>query len=216
MTVDEITGSAATSSAACYRAQYARISNAASSSMAGGRSCCSFARVLGLPLHELHASKETVDDARASGSEPGTLEPFEQLDELLLAGSNPRPGAAGRRRSTVPGAGADRTVRERWRDRRGPRDRDRVVSASDALVSARRASVLRSSARCRWSAAVVSTRCCSVVASCFCVRSSAAAIRDDRRRCVAVWTDGRPATRAGLPRPARAPEPPSSCRYTLH
>ena len=36
-------------------------------------------------VHELHPSKEALDGARASGSEAGTLEAFEQLDELLVA-----------------------------------------------------------------------------------------------------------------------------------
>ena len=37
-----------------------------------------------LVMHELHASKEALDEARASGVEAGTLEAFEQLDELLV------------------------------------------------------------------------------------------------------------------------------------
>jgi uncharacterized protein YndB with AHSA1/START domain len=36
-------------------------------------------------VHELHRSKAALDEARASGSEPGTLEAFGQLDELLVA-----------------------------------------------------------------------------------------------------------------------------------
>ena len=36
-----------------------------------------------LVLHELHPSKEALDAARASGAEAGTLEAWEQLDELL-------------------------------------------------------------------------------------------------------------------------------------
>lgn len=36
-------------------------------------------------VHELHPSKEALDRARASGVEEGTLEAFEQLDELLVA-----------------------------------------------------------------------------------------------------------------------------------
>jgi uncharacterized protein YndB with AHSA1/START domain len=36
-------------------------------------------------VHELHPSKEALDAARASGVEAGTLEAFEQLDELLVA-----------------------------------------------------------------------------------------------------------------------------------
>jgi uncharacterized protein YndB with AHSA1/START domain len=36
-------------------------------------------------VHELHPSKEALDGARASGVEEGTLEAFEQLDELLVA-----------------------------------------------------------------------------------------------------------------------------------
>jgi uncharacterized protein YndB with AHSA1/START domain len=36
-------------------------------------------------VHELHPSKEALDGARASGVEAGTLEAFEQLDELLVA-----------------------------------------------------------------------------------------------------------------------------------
>ena len=36
-------------------------------------------------VHELHSSKEALDGARASGAEAGTLEAFEQLDELLVA-----------------------------------------------------------------------------------------------------------------------------------
>ena len=38
-----------------------------------------------LVVHELHPSKEALDAARASGVEEGTLEQFEQLDELLVA-----------------------------------------------------------------------------------------------------------------------------------
>ena len=38
-----------------------------------------------LVVHELHPSKEALDGARASGVEAGTLEAFEQLDELLVA-----------------------------------------------------------------------------------------------------------------------------------
>ncbi len=38
-----------------------------------------------LVVHELHPSKEALDAARASGMEVGTLEAFEQLDELLIA-----------------------------------------------------------------------------------------------------------------------------------
>ncbi len=38
-----------------------------------------------LVVHELHPSKEALDDARASGVEAGTLEAFGQLDELLVA-----------------------------------------------------------------------------------------------------------------------------------
>ncbi len=38
-----------------------------------------------LVVHELHPSKEALDGARASGVEAGTLEAFEQLDELLAA-----------------------------------------------------------------------------------------------------------------------------------
>jgi hypothetical protein len=34
---------------------------------------------------KLHSSKQALDDARASGVEAGTLEAFEQLDELLVA-----------------------------------------------------------------------------------------------------------------------------------
>jgi uncharacterized protein YndB with AHSA1/START domain len=41
-----------------------------------------------LVVHELHPSKEALDDARASGVEAGTLEAFEQLDELLVAVTN--------------------------------------------------------------------------------------------------------------------------------
>ena len=37
-----------------------------------------------LVVHELHPSKEALDGARASGVEAGTLEAFEQLDELLV------------------------------------------------------------------------------------------------------------------------------------
>jgi uncharacterized protein YndB with AHSA1/START domain len=36
-------------------------------------------------VHELHPSKEALDAARASGVEEGTLEAFEQLEELLVA-----------------------------------------------------------------------------------------------------------------------------------
>ncbi|MBA3538801.1 MAG: SRPBCC family protein [Deltaproteobacteria bacterium] len=36
-------------------------------------------------VHELHPSMEALDSARASGVEAGTLEAFEQLDELLVA-----------------------------------------------------------------------------------------------------------------------------------
>jgi uncharacterized protein YndB with AHSA1/START domain len=36
-------------------------------------------------VHELHPSKEALDGARASGMEAGTLEAFEQLDDLLVA-----------------------------------------------------------------------------------------------------------------------------------
>jgi uncharacterized protein YndB with AHSA1/START domain len=36
-------------------------------------------------VHELHPSKQALDDARASGVEAGTLEAFGQLDELLVA-----------------------------------------------------------------------------------------------------------------------------------
>jgi uncharacterized protein YndB with AHSA1/START domain len=36
-----------------------------------------------LVVHELHPSKESLDAARASGVEAGTLEAFEQLEELL-------------------------------------------------------------------------------------------------------------------------------------
>ena len=35
-------------------------------------------------VHELYPSKAALDDARASGVEDGTLEAFEQLDELLV------------------------------------------------------------------------------------------------------------------------------------
>jgi len=38
-----------------------------------------------LVVHELHPSKEALDAARASGVEAGTLEAFEQLDELLVS-----------------------------------------------------------------------------------------------------------------------------------
>jgi uncharacterized protein YndB with AHSA1/START domain len=38
-----------------------------------------------LVVHELYPSKEALDSARASGAEAGTLEAFEQLDELLVA-----------------------------------------------------------------------------------------------------------------------------------
>ena len=37
-----------------------------------------------LVLHELHPSKEALDAARASGVEAGTIEAFEQLDELVV------------------------------------------------------------------------------------------------------------------------------------
>jgi uncharacterized protein YndB with AHSA1/START domain len=37
-----------------------------------------------LVVHELHPSKEALDAARASGVEAGTIEAFEQLDELLV------------------------------------------------------------------------------------------------------------------------------------
>ena len=37
-----------------------------------------------LVVHELYPSKEALDGARASGVEAGTLEAFEQLDELLV------------------------------------------------------------------------------------------------------------------------------------
>ncbi len=37
-----------------------------------------------LVVRELHPSKEALDSARASGVEAGTLEAFEQLDELLV------------------------------------------------------------------------------------------------------------------------------------
>jgi hypothetical protein len=36
-------------------------------------------------VSELHSSKEALDGARASGVEAGTLEAFEQLDDLLVA-----------------------------------------------------------------------------------------------------------------------------------
>jgi hypothetical protein len=36
-------------------------------------------------VHALHPSKEALDAARASGVEEGTLEAFEQLEELLVA-----------------------------------------------------------------------------------------------------------------------------------
>jgi uncharacterized protein YndB with AHSA1/START domain len=36
-----------------------------------------------LVMHDLHASKEALDEAIASGSTSGTGETFEQLDELL-------------------------------------------------------------------------------------------------------------------------------------
>jgi uncharacterized protein YndB with AHSA1/START domain len=36
-------------------------------------------------VHELHPSKEALDAARASGVEAGTLEAFDQLDELFAA-----------------------------------------------------------------------------------------------------------------------------------
>ncbi len=36
-------------------------------------------------VHELHPSKEALDSARASGVEAGTLEAFDQLDELLVS-----------------------------------------------------------------------------------------------------------------------------------
>jgi uncharacterized protein YndB with AHSA1/START domain len=38
-----------------------------------------------LAVRELHASKEALDAARASGAEAGTLEAFEQLDDLLVS-----------------------------------------------------------------------------------------------------------------------------------
>jgi uncharacterized protein YndB with AHSA1/START domain len=38
-----------------------------------------------LVMHELHPSKEALDGACASGAEGGTLEAFDQLDELLVA-----------------------------------------------------------------------------------------------------------------------------------
>ncbi len=38
-----------------------------------------------LVVHELHPSKEALDAARVSGVEAGTLEAFEQLEELLPA-----------------------------------------------------------------------------------------------------------------------------------
>ncbi|MFT3924471.1 MAG: SRPBCC family protein [Myxococcales bacterium] len=38
-----------------------------------------------LTLHELHPSKEALDEALASGVIPGTCETFDQLDELLAA-----------------------------------------------------------------------------------------------------------------------------------
>ena len=37
-----------------------------------------------LVLHELYPSKEALDAARASGVEAGTLETFDQLDELVV------------------------------------------------------------------------------------------------------------------------------------
>jgi uncharacterized protein YndB with AHSA1/START domain len=37
-----------------------------------------------LAMHELHPSKESLDSACASGAESGTLEAFNQLDELLV------------------------------------------------------------------------------------------------------------------------------------
>jgi uncharacterized protein YndB with AHSA1/START domain len=37
-----------------------------------------------LVVHELHPSKRALDEARASGVEDGTLEAFDQLDELLV------------------------------------------------------------------------------------------------------------------------------------
>jgi len=40
-------------------------------------------------VHELHPSKEALDAARASGVEAGTLEAFEQLDELLVTLGTP-------------------------------------------------------------------------------------------------------------------------------
>jgi uncharacterized protein YndB with AHSA1/START domain len=40
-------------------------------------------------VHELHPLKEALDAARASGVEAGTLEAFEQLDELLVALGEP-------------------------------------------------------------------------------------------------------------------------------
>jgi uncharacterized protein YndB with AHSA1/START domain len=36
-------------------------------------------------LHELYPSKEALDAARASGVEPGTLESFDQLDQLVVS-----------------------------------------------------------------------------------------------------------------------------------
>jgi uncharacterized protein YndB with AHSA1/START domain len=38
-----------------------------------------------LAMHELHPSKEALDSSCASGAEAGTLEAFNQLDELLVA-----------------------------------------------------------------------------------------------------------------------------------
>jgi uncharacterized protein YndB with AHSA1/START domain len=38
-----------------------------------------------LVIHELHPSKESLDNGRASGSEAGMNEQFGQLDELLVA-----------------------------------------------------------------------------------------------------------------------------------
>jgi uncharacterized protein YndB with AHSA1/START domain len=48
-----------------------------------------------LVVHELYPSKEALDAARASGMEAGTLETFEQLDELLVTlGASVRPPSA--------------------------------------------------------------------------------------------------------------------------
>jgi uncharacterized protein YndB with AHSA1/START domain len=44
-------------------------------------------------LHDLHPSKEALDEAIASGSTSGCGETFEQLDELLLALAASRAGA---------------------------------------------------------------------------------------------------------------------------